>query len=100
MLVCVVVDPSPDELPMLPLPKSLKKRREAAVKAVPQREEDVQEIEELEPLPRAQGKKPQKETTGTLRALLIAYVDAEIYTKTRPNSCHLHQTPCPHLQLP
>ena len=95
-----MVDPSTDEFPVLPLPKSSKKRREAVVKAVPQREEHVQEIEELEPLPRAQGKKPQKETTGTLRALLIAYVNAEIYTKTRPNSCHLHQTPCPHLQLP
>ena len=95
-----MVDPSTDELPVLPLPKSSKKRREAAVKAVPQREEHVQEIEELEPLPRAKGKKPQKETTGTLRALLIAYVNAKMYTKTRPNSCHLHQTPCPRLQLP
>ena len=93
-----MVDPSTDEFPVLPLPKSSKKRREAAVKAVPQRKEDVQEIEELEPLPR--GKKPQKETTGTLRALLIAYVVAEMYTKTRPNSCHFHQTPCPRLQLP
>ena len=83
---------------MLPLPKSLKKRREAGGKAVPQRGEDAQEIEELKPRPR--GKKPQKETTGALLALIIAYVVAEMRTKTRLYLCHPHRTPCSRLQLP
>ncbi|RPD60995.1 hypothetical protein L226DRAFT_462661 [Lentinus tigrinus ALCF2SS1-7] len=54
-------DDEDDEIPVLPPPKSLKKRRGLSVKGVQQREGDVQEIDQPEPRPR--GKKPQKETT-------------------------------------
>ncbi|KAI0714425.1 hypothetical protein C8T65DRAFT_644282 [Cerioporus squamosus] len=49
-------DDEDDELPLLSIPKSLKKRREVSAQ---QRDED-QDVQELEPQPR--GKKPQKGT--------------------------------------